>query len=876
MAQVTDRLPLTNTTNRIIEDPAPVPVLGEIASFIGDTVEGFSSLMKERAADRAARKKAEDEARRRAVVSETFTAIQNAEQMTLETPQPAAPVGVPVERLNLNPETGRVFEGKDPVVNPDIERDVAKSAIKLTNVDTAVNQGRMPGVSMSAALTSEFNRLRAKFPGEEEVILDLMKKAGVDTNLFQIGRDAADRHEFEREQGQEQLDWSRDVRNGYIKTALDHGGEGIEKMSEPQLVAHGMAITQAQNELAQGKILLDMAKTRGDIEESKRVRQERDGNLTVKRALTTAMFANSAPIAGQLQDLLGVLSTPDVTEPEQQKRFQLFSGRVNGMIEQSINNSVMAAQAAGYTGDLTELRSEWTAMWKGVRDSFVGEFSNAKTNMAALTAVRTTLDLELHETLPFYMALKQAGIDPETIPGVLESLSPDLISGLHEEVKGFNLDYRADRASERMINIVKLMRGEATLRDWSYDRAKREMPSLFKINKTLVTDYSNGKINEVDSVLNSLGNLTFAANSVKTSGSSTDNFYASVSLSGNSIAALKRASSDPNADKEMVAATAQALRATHAHILNNVRANIPKLNEANPYFKIEWDDRNGNYKIKPTGKSPGKGTVAGGAVGVAVRGSVLQAAKIPPEMERWVRIANMSLKSAIDVGKLDPTTPKGTDLELRRWYGNEQPLRGQAPTGKPINVGREAEKALQAFGKSLADSERAVKEIAPKVLEANTSANADESGGASSERTNYKANPRYTNFAPVVSGAAQKYGIPEEVLGSLLQFESEFDPNAEGPVIKSGTHAGDRAMGIGQVMAKTAAAFGVTDRASLTPEQQIDLAARVLADNKEAGGSWKDAVSRYFTGVDYATAKKQGRTDGYTDVFNYVESIVGD
>jgi hypothetical protein len=81
-------------------------------------------------------------------------------------------------------------------------------------------------------------------------------------------------------------------------------------------------------------------------------------------------------------------------------------------------------------------------------------------------------------------------------------------------------------------------------------------------------------------------------------------------------------------------------------------------------------------------------------------------------------------------------------------------------------------------------------------------------------------------------------------------------------------------MGLGQVMARTAAKYGVADRSKLNAAEQADLAMQIVADNFKATGNWKDAVSMYFTGVPFAKAVKEGRTDGFNTVLQYVGAIV--
>ncbi len=82
-------------------------------------------------------------------------------------------------------------------------------------------------------------------------------------------------------------------------------------------------------------------------------------------------------------------------------------------------------------------------------------------------------------------------------------------------------------------------------------------------------------------------------------------------------------------------------------------------------------------------------------------------------------------------------------------------------------------------------------------------------------------------------------------------------------------------MGLGQVMASTAAAYGITDRSKLNPAQQADLSMRVLGDNLKRTGNIRDAVAMYHSGTTYDEAARRHLTDGQQSTTDYVDSILG-
>lgn len=895
MAQLTDRMPLTSTTNRIIEDPAPVPVLGEIASFVGNTIEGFAQLKREQATTRAARKKAEDEERDRAVTHEAFNAYYTAEDIVSQSGQTApAPVGVPVEKLNINPETGQVFEDKGPVeVTPELQNDLTKSASRLQNVNSAVDQGRMPQVSMSAALTAEFQRLSNKYPGEEEQILDLWKKMGIDTNLFRPGRDAADQADFEREEAQSAATWTRERRQDLKMKGMISLGPAAEGLDDGQLVAHGILAEHSEYVLSQTKTRTEIAAQSANLTEVERKRTFEDSDQTIRTELHKRLFANSGPVITMLQQAAGLLATPDVSTAEQQTRFQLMANRVRALGETSIRNAVQLAMQSGYRGDIKQLENELRINFNTAYETFAGEYSVAQQNHKALNNLKTVLGLEYHEMMPVYMAIKGAGLDPNTMPSVMNGLAenPVFAEQLRNEIKGFNLDWGKDRASERVINIIRLMRGEDTLADWSTERAIREMPNLYRVNENLTDDYVANKGVDANTVVNSLGNMTFAANTLGPS-SPTSSYVAAVrTLAGNAIGSLAKAVTDPSTDKQIVLATIQATRATHAHILNNAQARIAKINQASPYFRVQMDQRNGKYIIddsrlraamrqqdKPDSRNPFK---AQRESSMAVH-AALKNARVPAEMKQWVTLANESIDAVAQLSKLDPQAPKVPEIAIRRYYGFGVPLPGDAGAPKAVvNPRAETEAVLQNLERTInTELGEALSAIPGIVAEGQPRVKVDESGARSTTNlrgsvitippiqeldTKFAENPNYQTLVQ----EAQAAGIPKEVAVRLGFVESGGDysagrnaAGAQGPVQVTAVHNDLSKQMFGKPVSQ------------LTPQQNIKLGMQVLKNYYNETGSWEEAAMSYI-GRGKANKNLPEPNDGQIYSRNYAQLVAG-
>jgi hypothetical protein len=109
--------------------------------------------------------------------------------------------------------------------------------------------------------------------------------------------------------------------------------------------------------------------------------------------------------------------------------------------------------------------------------------------------------------------------------------------------------------------------------------------------------------------------------------------------------------------------------------------------------------------------------------------------------------------------------------------------------------------------------------------------------GAIGPGASYAAPVAPPQYQPMIAQAAQKYGLPADVLTRQLKQESGFNPNAVSP-------AG--ATGIAQFMPGTAKDMGVNP---LDPASAIDGGARYLAQNRDKfGGDMTKALAAYNWG----------------------------
>ncbi len=100
--------------------------------------------------------------------------------------------------------------------------------------------------------------------------------------------------------------------------------------------------------------------------------------------------------------------------------------------------------------------------------------------------------------------------------------------------------------------------------------------------------------------------------------------------------------------------------------------------------------------------------------------------------------------------------------------------------------------------------------------------------------SSWRTNPKAKDYVRIIELAAEEHGLDPEMLGSLIERESQFDPRAE-------SEAG--AQGIAQLIPKFHPDVDVAD-----PVASIRAAAKYLAQNKKRFGDDARMLAAYNHG----------------------------
>src|SRR5215475_8879828 len=121
----------------------------------------------------------------------------------------------------------------------------------------------------------------------------------------------------------------------------------------------------------------------------------------------------------------------------------------------------------------------------------------------------------------------------------------------------------------------------------------------------------------------------------------------------------------------------------------------------------------------------------------------------------------------------------------------------------------------------------------------------------------------------MVEAAARSNGLPVEFFARVIWQESRFQPNAVGPV----TRSGQRAQGIAQFMPGTAAERGLLD--PFDPVQALPKSAEFLKELRETFGNLGLAAAAYNAGPRRVRDWLEGRGGLPGETRRYVEAITG-
>lgn len=114
-----------------------------------------------------------------------------------------------------------------------------------------------------------------------------------------------------------------------------------------------------------------------------------------------------------------------------------------------------------------------------------------------------------------------------------------------------------------------------------------------------------------------------------------------------------------------------------------------------------------------------------------------------------------------------------------------------------------------------------------------------------------------SEYQQIISGASKDFGVPIDLIRSVIQVESSGNPNAVGS-------SGEK--GLMQLMSGTARDLGVPN--AFDPSQNIRGGTKYLSEQYKKTGNWRDALARYNAGKYYNGSQGQAYADKVVGVYS--------
>jgi len=127
--------------------------------------------------------------------------------------------------------------------------------------------------------------------------------------------------------------------------------------------------------------------------------------------------------------------------------------------------------------------------------------------------------------------------------------------------------------------------------------------------------------------------------------------------------------------------------------------------------------------------------------------------------------------------------------------------------------------------------------------------------------TNSKSDYTKSQFDDIINEMAKKYDVDPKLIHSIIQHESNYNPNAT-------SHAG--AKGLMQIMPLNFEAYGITN--PYDPKQNIEAGTRMIKANlRQYNGNVELALAAYNAGS--GNVKKYGGIPPFKETQNYVRKV---
>jgi hypothetical protein len=833
MADLSARLPTEiDSQQRYIAPAPPAPSIWESLADFGSNAIGVADNVISALDRRKVNKQKAGDLAAQNATAKTFYSING-----------------PQEQASPAPALVTQTETSDPNHNAAVAATKA-AAPQMLNNQTAGQQGAIDPSMVQARNVAAIRQLMAQFPGHEAVIATAARELGVQNMLTQQYANA----ETALEDNQKA---ERDAIHTLEKKAVtEYGFPDYYQRTPPeqaiiraQVASWELANTELEAKSKQADLMLK--NVQAGTEQAKGLQTQVSSDLaqSLSNALTKGFSMANLALMNQLTDP-ALANDPARAEALQSK---LLSTVIPGLKQQYAQT--VAPYAFRLTpDDRTALDKMFSDQIESLTGMLTGPQSIVETNTRMMKELAAKSGIDFAKAAPTLYKLQKI-VGPQTLGTLfLPSLQAGgpLAKQLTEEMqRAVNSGSDTDVLS--VASLLQTLQGDKDVQSLDPNELRKKAPQYLEsmVNLSKNIPATNGTDQDAHRAL---------VNSIKiTSGIAAD---VNVGWGFNNILNQTEQLTSRGVNRALLQTTQNRVERTDAiqsympALVRSYQA-LARSDSGDSYYKPQFDSHtlqwslkwNGQMKVGPNSRAIPAGvdpTVAQlSGVGDRYKPSPTSAAL------RQVAALNNSLNnlSSAAAHGWSATLPKGTTYqEARRFYSTgDMPASMTQATSKSKN------------GKT---PEQNVEDTVSHILDyVNHLQFGSGPGAAVVKAGNIGPSP----LAPAIATSAEKYNVPPAIAASLFHTESSGGKN---PATSS-----KGATGPGQIMPATAALYGM-DVKTMTPEQNVDLALRILSDNYKKTGNWQDALSMYHSGVPLAKAIKEGRTDGNMTTSDYVSSTM--
>lgn len=819
-----------------VYNPGPNP-LDAILRTATATVDQFASDRDKATAAKRQKKKDAEEAAKTDASRELFNKLYGVErglqangkslfgvpnQVPSPSPDPAtatSPQSSPDAVIQSHVDAGTVTQDEVDQVHAAVGEQVRT----IETTQAAVNQGTLNPLALKAVVGDAIQEILATHPTvSPDILYASLEKMGIkNTGFAEISREYADR--THRDAADREL-YDKMVDAG--RSSLPFELQNAPEYQDPNVLA-----TLGQDILlqdAQVERLGKQATLQGQQIANTKASKEMDDSQRIEEAsnlITQGIYSKFAPILNTFPDLFASLGEPG-SNPAAEAKLQEYEQVLTAAIPQIIESSLSkwATQIPGKSRD--ELRTEFQKVFE---NSILAPLRTRESGMGKiLKTMQDNLGVKAVIAMPLLAQLKSAGVNLDFAEIAMASLDQNEREQLGKELIGLTNDpvkgLTESTAKAWLGKMMALAQGDSTLNNLNLSppEARKAFRTIRAMNGTTAAAIQEGKATDaqVDTYRNTQMEIAVQAGQISPGSDGLIQANGILSLAGSDVSGKwnytrKTLGALIAKGDEEASIAGTATRASMAKLVISL-ARSPSIGN-NQGYSVYFDKEAGVFKLKAPSNKPGAAQRAFG---------ITKDYPTPPPPRELTKIAsalNTGIDFLVKTGEWESDAPKGTTVELRKFYANGTPTRDMlAQAQKAKKDGNTVSKSMKAFDKVIAD-----------IRGGNFTIDVPEIAGSGGVGIDAHGNAVLPEAAKRMSQAASSAGLNPIVTAGMLanvQHESGFNPSASGD--------GGTALGFFQHRQDRADKFkeiiGVSPNKA-TPEQAVKFFVHELNNPEEAG-----------------------------------------